>query len=151
MNRPVRTALLALLPLLWAAGARAEEYAAGVASRVLLRTDTTFAGQAIHYPDTVDPEVTALEVVIPPGGETGWHTHPFPGYAYVLSGELTVELEDGSLHRFQAGQAIAESVDKLHNGMNRGKDPVKLIAFFTGGKGRAFTRKARKPAAPAKD
>jgi quercetin dioxygenase-like cupin family protein len=134
--------MLCLIPL----GIYAEGYDAAIQSRGLLKTDTTFAGQAIRYPEVLNPEVTALEILIPAGAETGWHTHPFPGYAYVLSGELTVELENGVIHRFIAGQSVAESVDKIHNGRNLGKVPVKLIAFFTGEKGKAFTEKVPVPA-----
>ena len=69
-----------------AAAADEGGYAQGVKVRVLQRTDTTALGQPVAYPVTDSAEVTAVEVEIPPGGETGWHRHPFPGYAYVLSG-----------------------------------------------------------------
>jgi quercetin dioxygenase-like cupin family protein len=59
-----------------------------------------------------------LRVEIPPGRETRWHTHPVPGFAYVISGTLTVALKDGRQLRFTASQSLAESVDVLHDGKN---------------------------------
>ncbi|MFZ4682735.1 MAG: hypothetical protein ACOYMS_09550 [Terrimicrobiaceae bacterium] len=57
----------------------------------LLRTTTTVAGQPIVYPKTDDAQVTAVHVEIPPGTQTGWHKHPFPCFAYILSGTLDLE------------------------------------------------------------
>src|SRR5690606_38438311 len=109
--------------------------------RVLMKTDTTSLGQAIEYPDSDDPEVTAIEVTIPPGGETGWHSHPVPGYGYILAGTLTLETREGKTFVLGPGKAFAEVVKSGHNGRNLGKEPVKLVAFFTGEKGKAFTVK----------
>ncbi len=114
----------------------------------LLLTETTEAGQPIVYPQVKDPEVRAVMVVIPPGVETGWHVHPFPCYAYILSGELEVEFEGGVKKQFHAGQAIAEAVNVLHNGRNPGKEDARLVMFVTGEKDLPFTIK--KPAEAAK-
>ena len=94
----------------------AEGYKKEIEITPLVRTSTTVAGQSILYPRTNDPQVTALLVEIPPGAETGWHTHPFPIYVYVLSGELTVEIAGGKTNTFKTGDAIVESVNLLHNG-----------------------------------
>lgn len=138
---------LALVPAATAAEAAgaAEGYAAGVRVRVLQRADTTALGQAVRYPDAGYPEVTAVEVTLAPGAETEWHTHPFPGYAYVLEGELLLEGEDGRVARFAAGGTVLESVGLRHNGRNPGKIPVRLVAFFTGAKGKPFSEKAAAP------
>ncbi len=119
----------------------ADGYTGNIAVRVLLKTDTTSIGASIRYPDIENPEVTAIEVTIPPGAETGWHRHPVPGYGYILSGELTLETASGKTFVLGPGRAFAEVVDEAHNGRNLGKDPVKLVAFFTGEKGKAFTIK----------
>lgn len=130
-----------LVSVLAASSAFADGYTGNIQVRVLLKTDTTSVGQPIEYPDVDSAEVTAIEVVIPPGGETGWHRHPVPGYGSVLSGTLTLETEEGKTFVFGPGQAFAEVVKLRHNGRNLGKVPVKLIAFFTGEKGKAFTIK----------
>jgi quercetin dioxygenase-like cupin family protein len=119
-----------------------EGYLPVIKATPLLKTTTTAGDQPIVYPKVDQPEVTAVLVEIPPGAQTGWHKHPFPAYAYLLSGVLTVELEGGKANTFKAGDAIAETVNMLHNGKNAGKEPVKLIMFVTGAKGEPFTVKA---------
>ena len=122
-----------------------EGYLPAIRATPILRTTTTAAGQPIAYPNVDQPEVTAVLVEIPPGAETGWHTHPYPAYAYVLSGELTVDFEGGKSKAYKAGDAMAEAVKVLHRGRNIGSEPVKLVMFVTGEKGLPFTLKAPQP------
>ena len=129
--------ILAFLPVL----ARADGYSGDVRVRVLLKTDTTSLGQPVEYPDVDQAEVTAIEVIIPPGSETGWHRHPVPGYGYILAGTLTLETEEGKTFVLGPGSAFAEVVKSRHNGRNTGTEAVKLVAFFTGEVGRPFTVK----------
>jgi len=110
----------------------------------LLRTLTTVAGQPIVYPKTDEPQVTAVQVEIPPGAQTGWHKHPFPCFAYILSGALEVEMEGGKTVHLTAGQAMAESINFLHNGTNKGTEPVRLVMFVMGEKEKPFTERADK-------
>ncbi len=112
----------------------------------LLQTTTTAAGQPIVYPQVTNPQVTAVRVEIPPGAETGWHRHPYPCYGYILSGQLSVEMEGGKTESLEAGQALVEVVNRLHNGRNEGSEPVTLVMFVTGEKGHPFTVKAEPPA-----
>ena len=107
------------------------------------KTTTTTDGRKVAYPKTEMPEVTAITVEIPVGGETGWHTHPVPVYAYVLAGELGVEMENGGNYSFKEGDAIVEVVNMAHNGRNTGKMPVKLVVFYTGVEGSPNTIKVQ--------
>ncbi len=108
------------------------DYRKEVSVSTLLTTTRTSAGQPIVYPSSGAPQVTALRVEIPPGQDTGWHLHTVPGVAYVLSGTLEVETEDGRKHRYGPGDAIVESVKLKHDGRNVGNEPVKLVVFFMG-------------------
>lgn len=108
------------------------QYASGVSAKVLSKTGVTGNGARIAYPATDQAEVTAMTVDIAPGAETGWHKHPIPVYAYVISGTIEVELEDGRKLTFQEGDAIVEVVDTFHNGRNKGATPVRLAVFYTG-------------------
>jgi quercetin dioxygenase-like cupin family protein len=76
-----------------------------------------------------------MTVELAPGAETGWHEHPVPVYGYVVSGSLSVELENGKLISFSAGEAIIEVVNTMHNGRNSGAVPVKLAVFYLGAEG----------------
>lgn len=117
----------------------AKPYSAGIVVTPLMKTSVTGAGQPIVYPQTDSPEVTAVMVEIPAGKQTGWHRHPVPCFAYVAQGVISVELEDGSFHEYKAGQAIAEVINLLHNGTNRGTESVKIVMFALGSKGSAFS------------
>lgn len=132
----IRTACLCLIGLfLIVPSAFAADYSSGVTAKVLKKTSVTGNGQKIAYPLTDRAEVTAMTVDLAPGAETGWHKHPVPVYAYVISGNLSVELEDGKQLSFGAGEAVVEVVNALHNGRNRGTEPVKLAVFYLGVEG----------------
>jgi len=117
---------------LMAQPAGAADYRSGVTAKKLTQTTVTGNGQQIVYPATGRPEVTAMTVEIAPGTETGWHSHPIPVYAYVLAGNLTVELEGGKTLSFNEGDVVIEVVKTAHNGKNSGSTPVKLVVFYTG-------------------
>jgi quercetin dioxygenase-like cupin family protein len=143
MNKVV--ALLAVGLAVLASHADAQEASGGYSREIkiqpLMRTTTDAAGQPIAYPQTDQPQLSGVMVEIPPGAQTGWHKHPYPCVAYILSGSLTVEMEDGQVHQITAGQALAESVNVMHNGKNTGTEPVKLVMFVIGEKDKPFTVK----------
>ncbi|WP_028456157.1 cupin domain-containing protein [Chitinilyticum litopenaei] len=140
-----KTMLLALAGMGLLLNAHAEDgkevYKKEVTATVVFKTGTTASGAPLLYPSVEQPEATMLHVEIPPGKETGWHKHPVPGYAYILAGQLTVQLKDGGSNVFRAGQGFAEVIDTLHNGKNEGKEPVKLVVVFTGAAAQPFTVK----------
>ena len=113
----------------------ADDYGSGVQADLILKTTKTTGNYPMKYLVTQNPELTVLKVEIKPGSETGWHLHPVPLYAYVLQGELTVEVKGGDIYHFGAGDAIVEVVNIPHNGRNLGTIPVILVAFYTGAKG----------------
>jgi quercetin dioxygenase-like cupin family protein len=100
----------------------------------LLKTDTTTIGQKLIYPQFENDEISILKITIPPGKATGWHKHEFPVFAYILKGELSVELENNKTMNFPENSTFAEVINTFHNGINKGKDDIILIAFFMGGK-----------------
>jgi quercetin dioxygenase-like cupin family protein len=50
----------------------------------------------------------------------------------VMEGELEVELKSGKTRVMKAGESVAETVNELHNGRNKGSVPVKLLVFYAG-------------------
>jgi quercetin dioxygenase-like cupin family protein len=110
-------------------------YNGGVTSKLLKQTTVTANGQKISYPVTDKAEVSAYVVQIAPGAETGWHKHSIPVYAYMLSGELEVQVEEGSTIIYKAGDAIIEVVNTFHTGKNRGTVPASLVVFYIGVQG----------------
>ncbi len=138
--------LLALFVcVIGATGVSGAEYE-GVTATQIKKTTTASNGQKLQYLASEKPEVTVLIVEIPAGGETGWHLHPVPVYAYMLSGAITVETESGEKRDFREGEAIIEVMNTPHNGMNSGTVPAKLVVFYAGEQGSPNTvRIAHKP------
>jgi quercetin dioxygenase-like cupin family protein len=101
---------------------------------VLLKSGKTIIGQEIAYPAGT-PEVTAAIVTMQPGEATGWHRHDAPLFAYMLSGELTVDYGADGKHVYHAGDAFLEAFKTEHNGTNTGADTAQVLAVFMGAEG----------------
>lgn len=130
--------LVPFVALLCLPQAFALEQTSGVAVTTVLKTQNSWDGKPLAYPEG-QAEVTGMLIEIAPGGETGWHLHPVPSFGMVLEGELEVQLRSGEIKRLTAGEALAEVVNTLHNGRNTGKAPVKLVVFYAGTTGQALT------------
>jgi quercetin dioxygenase-like cupin family protein len=142
-------ALAAIVGLfLWAPAttfAESDAYAAAVTVKPIIVTSVTGNGMPIDYPDTDREEVTAAEVILNPGAETGWHMHAGPVYAYVLAGRLGVDYADGTGKIFATGEAVIEVVNTPHNGRALGSEQVRLIVFYLGVKGKPNSEKLPAP------
>ncbi len=126
------------------AAAHADDYQGVKATRILTSTVAS-NGQKLSYLKTDNPDVTAMLVEIPAGGETGWHVHRVPVYAYMLGGRITVEMEGGKRYEFKEGDAIFEVRDIPHNGRNSGDRPARLVVFYTGEVGRPNVTRLNNP------
>ena len=131
----LRIALLALIALLPAASAPAEEAIAyKTLVTPLIATSQTVIGQPFAYPSGT-AKVTAVIVTIPPGGETGWHEHAVPLYGYMLDGVLTVDYGDKGTRIYKAGDSLMEAMNWPHDGANKGDVPVRILAVYLGAEG----------------
>ena len=139
--------------ILTASRAMADYYVAAVAvadvpkpthAVTLLSTTTSWDGTPYRYPEGT-PRVTGMTVEIAPGKQTGWHMHHAPSFGYLLSGELDVQLKDGRVKRMKPGDTIAEVVGTLHNGVNRGRTPAKIVVFYAGVDGQTLTTSPEGP------
>lgn len=100
----------------------------------LLKTGQSWNGTPYTWPDG-KPEFTVVKITLPPDTVLKWHTHPMPNIAYLISGELMIETEDGN-HKItlKPGQVLPEVVNTSHRGTS-GKSPVELIVFYAGAPG----------------
>ena len=65
--------------------------------------------EVIHAPELL--ETVMQQIIIGPGGSTGWHSHPGPAVALIKSGELTLySSEDPTCtpRTYSAGQAFID-------------------------------------------
>jgi quercetin dioxygenase-like cupin family protein len=73
-------------------------------------------------------EVVTDVYSIPPGAVLPWHIHPDAHeISYVLSGELTLEIEGESPKHLKAGKSFYLQPNQVHRGLNEGDTPVKLF------------------------
>ena len=123
----------ALLLAMSAVAAAAD--APAVKAETLLNTSQSWDGTAYEMYPSGRPELTVLRLTIAPNTTLPWHTHPMPNAAYVVSGELLVEKQEGGAQkRLVAGDVLPEMVNTRHRGVSGGEGVV-LIVFFAGTKG----------------
>jgi quercetin dioxygenase-like cupin family protein len=96
---------------------------------------------------TLDPDYTALvktrglsdgyvrQLLIAPGGDTGWHSHPGIVFVLVQSGTLTLYHEDLTSTVYPAGTGFVESPGDVHDAVNEGATDLDLAVLFLVPKG----------------
>ena len=102
-----------------------------VSSEILLDTNQTIIGQDISYPSG-SPQISSKIVTIPAGSETGPHIHDYPMFAYIMSGEITVDYGEKGLKTYLQGDSIIEAVNYTHNGKNNGNEPAEILVVLMG-------------------
>jgi quercetin dioxygenase-like cupin family protein len=105
--------------------------ATGIKIETLLKTDKSWDGTPYKVYPSGQPQLTVLKIEVPAHSVLPWHTHPMPNAGYVLSGELTVEKENGEKQTVKTGQVLPETVGSVHRGTT-GDSPVTLIVFYAG-------------------
>jgi quercetin dioxygenase-like cupin family protein len=106
---------------------------------VLAKTSKSWNGQELPRYSWGKPEVTILRISIPPHTDLAWHEHPEINAGVMISGELTVITDKQDTLHLQAGDPIVEVVNTWHFGKNEGDEPVDIIVFYAGIKGKAVT------------
>ena len=134
---------VSILLALWAgaAAALAEDQAPQQYQNLLtllLQGGTDVLDAPLVYPEGPVNITTAI-VTIPPGGTTGWHSHEVPLFAHILEGELTVDYGEKGTRTYRAGDSVFEAVNWPHDGTNTGDVPMRLLAVYMGGGGKANT------------
>jgi quercetin dioxygenase-like cupin family protein len=127
---PIRFAIgivLSLAIALPTAGA-----AEDVVTTRILETSVTNTGAPIVYPVTDRPAITVAIVEIAPGAATPVHRHPHPLVGYILQGTLEVTAEDGTVNRYEAGDALVEALNLDHQGRVIGDIPVRVLITVMG-------------------
>jgi quercetin dioxygenase-like cupin family protein len=110
-----------------------------ITATTLFQSTVTAAEQPIVFPAS-NTEVTALMVDIPAGVDTGWHKHPWPRYAYVVSGIITVENDAGQRKTYNAGDFFVEQINIFHHGTTTEPTRLLVIDQDVAGKGNQINR-----------
>lgn len=110
----------------------------------LMRTGASWNAAAYGaYPQGV-AEPVVVKIAMPAHQELAWHSHPMPSFAYILSGEITVEDDKGSKAHFTAGQVMPETVHTAHRAVV-GDQPATFIVFYAGTKGMPLSQPLTRP------
>ena len=79
-------------------------------------------------------DVSVVENRVAPGGTFGWHSHPGPSLIIVKSGTMTFYRANDptcSPDAYTAGQALIDSGNSIHVGVNEGTvDAVVVVTRF---------------------
>ena len=75
-------------------------------------------------------DVTTLRITLPPGGSTGWHRHPGPGFMVVTQGAVTVYANDCKKTTYTKGQAYVEVPGLVNLVRNDGTEPAIFVGSF---------------------
>jgi quercetin dioxygenase-like cupin family protein len=82
--------------------------------------------------------IAMVSVELPPGAREGRHTHSGTLVAFVREGEMTLE-HQGKAAVYKAGETFTVDPGQVHEGMNKGSVPTRLVATFIYEKGKPMT------------
>lgn len=97
----------------------------------LLTTVNDVLGKPLSYPNC-KPLVKSMIITMAPGEVGKMHRHDTPLYAYMLSGKIKVDYQDGARtsNVYKAGDALVEAMIVDHLGYNPFDEPAKLLAVY---------------------
>lgn len=98
----------------------------------LAKTTKSWNGTTLPSYPKGQPEVTILNITIPPHSKLVWHKHPVINAGILLSGELHVISESNHILHLKEGESIVELVNTWHYGENRGDTPAQIVVFYAG-------------------
>jgi quercetin dioxygenase-like cupin family protein len=128
-----RFAAAALAAAMAIAAASSSHAQTGIARTILLQQDLNIPGY----------ETLLVDVTIAVGGREGRHTHAGTLVGRVLEGELTLEQEGLPTRTYKAGESVLIKPGQIHEGINRGKTPIKALVTFIVEKGKPLTTQVR--------
>jgi len=122
--------------------------AQGVASRPVNEHIDIGGTWAVRLEDKGDSEFYFQDLVIGPGGYTGWHSHPGLLLITVKDGSVDFYGKDCAKHTYASGQSFTESAES-HTAMNRGSGNARLLVAYILKKGEPRRIEAPQPACGA--
>jgi quercetin dioxygenase-like cupin family protein len=104
------------------------------ADEVSLKIKRRLTGENTEVVNVTDPNtVVVARLTVQPGAQFPWHTHPGPGVASVVSGDLVYQQESDCIERtYLSGQSFIDPGNSVHTAWNAGTEPTVLFATFYG-------------------
>jgi quercetin dioxygenase-like cupin family protein len=104
-------------------------------------TRTPLMTQALPMPGGY--VATLVSVELPVGAREGRHMHSGTLVAYVAEGALTLDYEGKPTATYKTGETFSVEPGKVHEGMNKGGVPTRLIATFVFPKDQPMTTQVK--------
>jgi quercetin dioxygenase-like cupin family protein len=127
---------------------------AGVVSNVIVAQGVTLGpvkeradvgdNWTVNLQDKGQSEFFIQDLVVGPGGYTGWHSHPGILMVTVKEGSLEFYDKDCAKHTYAAGQSFTEGAEP-HAAMNRGTGNARLLVAYIVKKGEPRRIEAAQP------
>ena len=106
-----------------------DEFASSGTAGAILGRATIASAMSIPVPSGLD--FVIQEVVIAPGGSSGWHTHPGQSIVLVTGSGVTFVHADCTTTPFAAGTGFIDQPGAIHMVSNFGTAPAILFATYT--------------------
>jgi quercetin dioxygenase-like cupin family protein len=103
-----------------------------------------------HDSSTPGHEIVLARADFQPGGAVAKHTHPGEEVAYLLEGELILEVEGKPPQHLKAGDNFYLAGGTVHAAKNPGKKGAAVLATYIIEKGKPLATPVAPAAAPAK-
>lgn len=107
-----------------------EESDKTVKTEVLVESDTSWNGDPIPPYLPGRPRVTITKITVPPHTKSEWHKHSITHAGIILKGELVVHDDLGREVRLKEGDAVIETINRLHFGWNDTDKETVIYAFY---------------------
>jgi len=107
--------------------------ASGIHRTVVQKGDVSVPGR----------EAVVARVEIDPGAAAGRHSHPGDEISYVLEGEGELRIDGEDPRRVKAGDAFVIPANTVHDALNTGSVPMKLVGVYVVDKGKPLATPAK--------
>ena len=87
-------------------------------------------------------EVKVINVLLPPGSDSGRHYHHGDQYTAVQEGEIHIDIEGKGDHAYKAGDAVHIDPMVVHRTQNLSGAPARTLEVFIVAKGKPLTEKS---------
>ncbi len=142
MNRASWPAVITLLSSIGLVGCVLQKPSSEIKKPVvetLVSATASWNGDIYAYPKG-QAEITLLRIIAPSGFRTPVHTHPQPGIAHVIKGDLECVVKADKTLRVSSGESFPTTAgDVPHYCENIGKQDAILHIFYAGSQGQPVT------------
>ncbi|MCH2206228.1 MAG: cupin domain-containing protein [Lentisphaerales bacterium] len=140
----MKNILVVLAILLTVSVAFAHDETKNLKVRTVVKSTKSWDGKTLPAYGKGQPEITILEIEVPPKTKLPVHNHPYINAGVLISGKLKVVTEEDEVLILEPGDPIVEVIGKWHYGFNEQDTPAKIIVFYAGVKGEPTTIKQEK-------